>query len=122
MNIGRISSQTFVRWRPGVVVVVVLLRSCAYVQAGALDRWHWRNPSLPLNPLNAVAFSAGKFVAVGGWQGAVFSSADATNWTQEASGSDQVLNGITFGGGLWVAVGSRGAILTSPDGTCWVRQ
>ena len=32
------------------------------------------------------------------------------------------LSATTFGGGLWLAVGSNGVVLTSPDGVNWTSQ
>jgi hypothetical protein len=37
-------------------------------------------------------------------------------WTQRASVADNGLYGVTYGNGLFVAVGDVGTILTSPNG------
>jgi hypothetical protein len=43
-----------------------------------------------------------------------------TTWTLR--NLDNPLYAVTYGNGLFVAVGDRGAILTSPDGVNWTRQ
>jgi hypothetical protein len=40
----------------------------------------------------------------------------------QASGTRDHLRGITYGNGLFVAVGSDGTILTSPDGINWMAR
>ncbi len=63
-----------------------------------------------------------KALAVGGWflafGGATLASAQTT-WTARASQSPSSLFGVAYGGGLFVAVGSSGSIVTSPDGVAW---
>jgi hypothetical protein len=44
------------------------------------------------------------------------------NWTARASGTGNQLNGVTYGNGLFVAVGRDGTILTSPDGATWTAR
>lgn len=40
-------------------------------------------------------------------------------WQVQRTGTSSDLRGITYGGGLFVTVGDKGTILTSPDGTTW---
>ncbi|MBF0593185.1 MAG: VCBS repeat-containing protein [Nitrospirae bacterium] len=40
-------------------------------------------------------------------------------WTPRSSGTSQQLNGLIYGGGRFVAVGSAGTIVTSPDAVTW---
>ncbi len=42
-------------------------------------------------------------------------------WTLRSSGGTS-LSGVTYGNGLFVAVGGSGTILTSPDGMTWTQQ
>lgn len=42
-----------------------------------------------------------------------------TTWTARASNSPESLRGVAFGGGLFVAVGDAGMIITSPDAVTW---
>jgi hypothetical protein len=44
------------------------------------------------------------------------------NWTRRTSGTYYSLNAVTYGNGLFVAVGNGGTILTSPDGVNWTRR
>ena len=43
-------------------------------------------------------------------------------WTPRASWTTNSLSGVAYVNGLFVAVGDRGTILTSPDGVNWTRQ
>ncbi len=43
-------------------------------------------------------------------------------WYLRASGTTNSLYGITYGAGLFVAVGDNGVILTSPDGVTWTAR
>lgn len=43
-------------------------------------------------------------------------------WSVASSGIDQNLRGVTYGKGLFVAVGDKGTILTSSDGKAWSKQ
>ena len=45
-----------------------------------------------------------------------------TSWTAVSSPTAQDLWGICYGGGQFVAVGTGGTILTSPDGTTWTQR
>ena len=44
-----------------------------------------------------------------------------TTWTLRIPGFND-LNGVAYGDGLFVAVGNRGTILTSPDGVNWTAR
>jgi hypothetical protein len=72
--------------------------------------------------LNAVSFFSGRYLAVGNG-GALFSSTtgDGGTWTATPSGVTVNLNGIV-GGGLAVAVGDGGTVISSTDGTTWTPQ
>jgi hypothetical protein len=51
---------------------------------------------------------------------AVFvTSQDGITWTVREQDKDVFLNGITYGNGTFVAVGTSGAIYTSTDGVNW---
>lgn len=57
--------------------------------------------------------------------GAVFTSANATDWTRRSTpvaGTAKHLRSVTWTGALFVAVGDYGTILTSPDGTTWAQR
>jgi hypothetical protein len=42
------------------------------------------------------------------------------DWHLRNSGTTSLLNGVTYGNGIFVAVGKDGTIATSPDGASWV--
>lgn len=74
----------------------------------------------------AIAFGAGIFAAVGQWSDGplIITSDDGVAWTQQTDSLlDYVykLNGISYGAGRFVAVGSYGAIISSSDGIIWSR-
>lgn len=79
-----------------------------------------------------VAHGAGVFVAVGN-SGSIFSSVDGVHWSEEQSGlsGGYFLRGVTYGDGLFVAVGDQydpdlrmntSMIITSPDGAHWTTR
>jgi uncharacterized protein YebE (UPF0316 family) len=83
--------------------------------------------------LSGVSYGHGRWVAVGaeglvfsletGWQitsgaGVVLTSTNATHWTARNPGKANPLTGISYGNGLWAAVG-QGTLATSTDGINW---
>ena len=72
----------------------------------------------PDTDLYGIARGPNAFVAVG--DSAIITSSDGTNWIQ--LNSSRKLHGVTYGNGLFVAVGKKGAILTSPDGLTWTTR
>lgn len=98
----------------------LLLAFTTLVLAGtARAQLAWSSsPSPTQETLNAVAFGAGQFVAVGE-KGVILSSPDGRLWSPRASGSSVRLRGVTFGSGLFVAVGDEATVLLSHDGQQW---
>jgi hypothetical protein len=69
--------------------------------------------------LNALAANGTTLVAVGNG-GVAFSTTDGVNWNSVATGVMVDLYGLTYSAtGLWVAVGSGGTVITSPDLATW---
>ncbi len=89
--------------------------------AGPLDTWTWRNPLPQGNPLHAITYGNGTFVAVG-WNGAIVTSTNGAKWVSRPSGTAKPLLGIASGNGMFVAVGWNGAIVTSADGVTWLSR
>jgi hypothetical protein len=56
------------------------------------------------------------------WLFMVSSSFAVETWSESTLGTTKILNGVTYGNGLYVAVGHWGTIMTSPDGTTWSGQ
>jgi uncharacterized repeat protein (TIGR02543 family) len=85
--------------------------------------------------LNSIVWSGpstgsgtGKFVAVGGSRDAtypftsIYSSPNGTSWTEESAPTEVTLNGVTWTGNNYVAVGDGGVILTSSGNSDWKIQ
>jgi hypothetical protein len=87
-------------------------------RAGPLDRWNVRSPIPQGNDLFAVAYGAGKFVAVGR-NGAIISSSDGTNWSNHSLRTTAEINDVTYGGGRFVAAGEGSLLVTSTNGENW---
>jgi hypothetical protein len=49
-------------------------------------------------------------------------SNDGVTWGSQSSGTTNSLRDVTYGAGVFVAVGGYGSIVTSPDGTTWTVQ
>ena len=77
--------------------------------------------------LSRVGYGNYTFVAVGNL-GTIITSSDGATWTKRESGAAlNVLYDVTYGNGIFIAVGdtglgSTGTILTSPDGTAWTAR
>lgn len=77
----------------------------------------------------AMAWDGSKFILVGedynssvsGWVGLIYTSADGTTWTQRFRGTvaNTQLYGVAANGSSAVAVGNRGTMLGSGNGTTW---
>ncbi len=88
----------------------------------------WSDRSLENNTgdFYSICFGNNLFVALAirameEQQSAVFTSSDAISWTETKS-TPIALWYVTFGNGLFVAVGDSGMIVTSTDGVRWTRQ
>jgi hypothetical protein len=68
--------------------------------------------------LNDGTFGNGEFVTVG-LSGAVVSSANGINWSEQARPTTGNLNSVTFAEGLFVTVGDNGKIFSSVNGSTW---
>jgi hypothetical protein len=79
------------------------------------------NPGFSTATLNALCYRSPIFVAVGDG-GRIFSSSDASNWTQRTSGTTTQLLAAAASPGAFVAAGVDGAILSSIDATTWVSR
>jgi hypothetical protein len=88
----------------------------------------WSDRSLENNTgdFYSICFGNNLFVALAvrateELQSAIFTSSDAISWTATKS-TPMALWYVTFGNGLFVAVGDSGMIITSTDGVRWTRQ
>src|SRR5439155_1325646 len=52
----------------------------------------------------------------------ILTSIDGLNWVQRQPGTTDLLGAISYGNGLFVAVGDSGTILTSAEGVTWAQR
>jgi hypothetical protein len=82
------------------------------------DRVNWSERDSGQNWIYAGSYNAGLFVLVGEY-GTIIKSSNGINWsTVTTSPTDTDLDRITYGNGLYVAVGD-GGIFTSPNSITW---
>ncbi len=97
---------------------------CVAVGEGVLltstDGESWSTQPLPdgIQYAGGVIYAAGQFVAAGGSGNGIATSSDGLDWTVSAPGVE--LNSVAYGNGTFVAVGPRGAVLTSANGASWL--
>jgi hypothetical protein len=86
------------------------------------DGQDWTTQVLPSPDARAIASSGSRLVVV--CAASALSSPDGTAWSEHALPVDDGgwLLAVTHGASSFVAVGSGGAIFTSPDGSEWARQ
>jgi hypothetical protein len=75
---------------------------------------NWTVVQGPFSDLQEIVFDGNQYLAIG--DNNILASSDGAGWTLVFS-HDKVLNGITWNGSIFVAVGS--GILTSTDGINW---
>ena len=99
---------------PLCFLIVLALFSMLAGQALAADlsTWHLRNMRLA-----SAASGNGIYVAVGKY-GFMMRSIDGNTWTNVSSGVEDDLSGVSYGNGVFVAVGGN-TVLVSSDGLTW---
>ncbi|RPJ20090.1 MAG: hypothetical protein EHM35_19910, partial [Planctomycetaceae bacterium] len=97
-----------------------LVSGVSCVLGDSLDQWTVRTSGTG-NNLDAVAYGAGRFVAVG-QNGTILLATNGVNWAASTSSPPVMLHGVAWGLNTFVAVGDAGTILTSPDGVTWTPQ
>lgn len=70
--------------------------------------------------INGLAFGADRFVGVG--NAGIVTSVDGLTWTAPSLETPYWLTDVTYGGGLFVAVGPSGTLVTSADGAVWTAR
>lgn len=92
------------------------------------DGANWSNQPDATNhlALYGLTYAQGQFVAVGRTNGTkratTLTSPDGLIWTAQTSAASNHLRAVTFGNGVFVAVGDRGAIATSSDAVNWTNR
>ena len=107
----------------------ILFRDSSILTSTNGSNWTYRFHPNPGTTYLDVEYGNGRFVAVGsgadvGGSGNIATSPDAITWSPLDTGSDNVLYGVAFGSGRFVAVGgfnggAGGLIFSSLDGTDW---
>jgi len=88
----------------------------------------WFDAGAPTSLLLSIAWSGSVYVAVGVAAGDAYivTSPDGVTWTERANPKNFNLNKVTWGNGIFVAVGNPdGAdayLITSPDGVTWTER
>lgn len=83
--------------------------------------WTWRNPTTTGNDLWAVAYGAGRYVAVGR-AGTILTSTDGSGWVPQTQFMPTLFTNVVFADSKFVAVGSNGNVLVSTDGLSWISR
>lgn len=99
--------------------------SCSGTIMTSPDGFQWvvRPHGSKIWGLNAIAFGKGQFVAVcGGATSFILTSTNGIDWVEHASGLQNNLTAVTFGGGQFVVGSDGGRILTSDDAVQWVER
>jgi hypothetical protein len=93
------------------------------------ESWTRRaNPDPFQRTLHGGVYADGRFVLIGtccDFSGAavILTSTDGVTWTLRTSDTGgEGLSGAGYGAGVYVAVGTRGRIMTSPDAATWTRR
>jgi N-acetylneuraminic acid mutarotase len=94
--------------------------------AVSIDGVNWTLSSVPANQITAVAFGNGKFVAIASNPALALVSSDGINWTSQSLPSSNWWQDVTYGNGIFVAMGYTGGnggtlMATSTDGITWTQ-
>jgi photosystem II stability/assembly factor-like uncharacterized protein len=88
--------------------------------------WTSRTSGTTNNLSGGMAFGNGLFVVTGdnvpNPAPPILTSLDGVTWANQTAAANHELSAITYGNGMFVAVGSQGGVQTSPDGTNWTAR
>jgi hypothetical protein len=107
-----------------VVVLIYGLVSLSPLHAAAAGTLTWTlnyHRYTDKESPNSIQYVNGRFVAPSSYSNQVITSTDGMNWTEQ-EGSFRDILCVTYGNGLYVAVGNYGKIMTSTDGMTWSNQ
>jgi hypothetical protein len=119
------------RWNASASPVSSLLNGVAYgdglfaaVASSAtvltsIDGFVWTESFVTSGIFYNIAYGNETFVLSTASVGIVYWSQDGITWTARSTGSTNILRGMTFLNGLFMAAGYNGSIVTSPDGRAW---
>ena len=100
----------------GTILLCALAFQC---MAELPATWRLRHPEPAGQQYTSACYGGGKYV-VFAEEGTVMLSEDLNQWTRHPGPSG--IRGLTYGQGLFVAVGTGGRILTSLDGANWTAR
>lgn len=103
--------------------LIVLVTSGSPVYAATGVDWTTASQSIS-GGFRAIAYGAGRFVAVGDG-GIVMTSDNGLDWTSRTAAASNNWKGVTYGAGQFVAVSNNGTgnrVMTSPDGITWTSR
>lgn len=86
----------------------------------SFNGFKWSDVKVPAGLILAGSWSGKGFVGVGLMSG-VFLSKDAQHWDKHSTGISGALTSITFANNQFIAVGPRGLIASSPNGSEWMK-
>lgn len=86
-----------------------------------LRDWQWHQPQPQGNPLYAITYVNGRFLA-GGARGTILVSEAGSGWVVRRLGVSESVIGLAYGNGAYVALTSFGGIWYSADAVSWVRR
>jgi photosystem II stability/assembly factor-like uncharacterized protein len=98
----------------------------------SVDAVTWKTEKQDSSPemqFRSVCYGGGKFVIAGWYKGSansqclILTSTDGSTWTRnESIKINAGLHSIIFGNNLFLAVGDKGLMLTSPDAVTWTKR
>jgi len=103
-----------------VTLLSLLTVALSLCHSGSSQQLTWTNrtPGL-INPVNAVTFRGGRFVAVGSL-GSIWYSDDGANWSALSQHHLNSYRAIAHGAGRWIGVGDGQTVDLSADGSSWI--
>ena len=105
-----------VAWTDTQFMAVGQQGKIAIAGANPANSMNWIGTNVGSYDFNSIAYHSPLSVIVG--NGGVIQNYNA-GYTARSSGTGENLYGVAWVGGLWVAVGAKNTILTSPDGVTW---
>lgn len=81
----------------------------------------WTSVGGQMADLRDITYGNGYYVAVGSLNGQahLISSSDGLTWTTQNTGLSEPLNAVAYFGSIFVAVGDKGSVAWSQNGTTW---
>lgn len=121
------TSEDGITWsnRPAATLFSVIWTGELFVAVGVStiltspDGYIWTERFDSIYQFQSVAGQGSRLVAVG-YQGKIYFSSDGgISWAKQFETQLTWLNSVTWTGSMFVAVGSDGTVITSPDGVDW---